>query len=179
MTTFNLEAAFGDLELETQLKSVLYYVKKGQTLALAMLPPMEFQGTPKLSISVESDFNGKKFQQHIVRFAMFDFTSGKVDYSKTQFVGIPLASTYITQLVKAFKDEFKVATQDFNLIELQKAEKTLITFKPKIVRMPDELWETGSKAPTWDELLQAHTSMRENIDKKKDGVKTEASTPWE
>lgn len=169
--SFDLDAAFGLLEEESKVSSVLYYPKKGEKLVLALLPPLEYQGQEKLGLPIEAEFNGKVSKQIIIRFAMFGFTNDKVDYSKTQYVGIPLAPTFTSQLAKAHKEEYSLGVQECNLIVLEKADKTVISFKPKTVKLPDEVWQIGLTVPTWEELLEAHNNMKQNQANKKNGDK--------
>lgn len=190
-TTENLdiESAFLDFEQDVKLSSILYFPKKGDHLFLAVLPPMVYEGKPKINIVFDSTFTDQKTKkvtqtkQYVVRFALFNFTNRKVDWAKTEFVGIPLARTYAEQIAAAYQKGFKVATQEFNLIEFQKSNndgKALITFLPTIVKMPDELWEKGKTCPTWDELISANNSMQNNLAAKNTQGKTDKddSTPW-
>lgn len=184
----DIESAFLDFEQDVKLSSILHFPKKGDQLFLAVLSPMLFQGKPKINIVIDTEFTDPKTnkvtqsKQYIVRFALFNFTNRKVDWAKTEFVGIPLARSYAEQIAVAYQKGFKVATQEFNLIEFQKSSsdgKALITFLPQVVKMPDELWEKGKVTPTWDELLEAHNNMQNNIAAKKNPTKAaNESTPW-
>ena len=180
---FDLDSLFNDLENETKLQSVLVFPKKGDELVLAMLPPLEYEGKPKLSVAIEAEFNGKISQQHIIRFAMLNKNGKTIDWDKTQFVGIPLAPTYVAQIVKAYKSEFQLAQQEQSLIILTKADKTNLVFTPKTVKIPDEVWNADNQ-PTWEQLLKAHEDMKTNIAAKKDGKgkkeeSKDESTPWD
>lgn len=180
MSEFNLDSLFADLEQETKLTSILLFPKKGDDLVLAMLPPLEFEGKPKLSIAIEAEFNGKISQQHIMRFALLHKNGKTIDWEKTQFVGIPLAPTYVAQIVKAYKSEFQLAQQEQSLILLTKTDKTNLVFTPKAVKIPDDVWNAENQ-PTWEELLKAHQDMKANIAAKKDGGKTadkKDEVPW-
>lgn len=178
---FDLDAAFSDFEQEVKMTNILHLPKKGDQLYLAVLPPLMYEGKPRINVTVDTEFTDQKTKtvtqskQYIVRFAIFGFTNRKVDWAKTEFVGIPLARTYAEQIAQAYQKGFKIATQEFNLIEYQKADKTLITFLPQMVKMPDELWAKGCTTPTWEELIEAHNSMRANVANKQTAEKkTEA-----
>lgn len=176
--TFNLDDVFGTMEEETKLNSILLYTKKGDDLVLAMLPPMLYEGKPKLSVAVDGEYNGKPFKQHIVRFMLLHKDGKTVDWTKTKYVGIPLAPSYISQLTTAYKTEYAIAVQNCSLILLNKAEKTTLTFTPKTIQIPDEIWQ-GGESLTWEALVQAHSDMQTAV-ANKNGKKTEEkdSTPW-
>lgn len=174
---FNLDDVFGTLEDETKLNSALMFVKKGEEHLLAMLPPMLYDGKPKLSIAVEGEYEGKATLQHVVRFILLHKDGKQVDWSKSKYVGIALAPTLVTQIVTAYKSEFELAKQTCSLIVLSKPQKTTLVFTPKTVTIPDEVWNAGESL-TWQTILEAHESMKSNMAKK--GTKSEGKdeTPW-
>jgi hypothetical protein len=178
---FNLDDLFGQMEQETKLTSVLMFPKKGDELLLAMLPPTEFEGKPKLSVAIEADFNGKVSQQHIVRFILIPKEGKVFGWDKVQFVGIPLAPTYVAQLIKLYKTDYQLAQQECNLLVLNKGEKTVITPTPKTIKIPDEVWNHDNQ-PTWEDLVKAHQDMKTNMAAKKNGKADEKGTeknPWD
>lgn len=174
---FNLDDVFGTMEEETKLNSILMYPKKGDDLLLAMLPPMEFEGKAKLSVAVNGEYQGKPTTQHIVRFIVLHKEGKSVDWSKSKYVGIPLSPTYVTQIIKAYKTEFPIAVQTCSLVILNKAEKMVLTFTPKTVTIPDEVWQ-GGESLTWQELIQAHTDMKNNMANKNGKKEATEDTPW-
>lgn len=178
-TTFNLDDIFGQMENETKLTSTLYYPKKGEQLILAMLPPLKYNGEFKLSLPIETEYNGKKGQQFIVRFLMFNLVGGKPDTSNPKYVGIPLAPTLVAQLVKYYKGEYQLAQQTCHFLELTKVDKTVITPRPSVKTIPDEIWNPGLTQPTWEELLQANIDMKTAQATKQGGNKeVKEDTPW-
>ena len=179
---FNLDSLFDVMENETKLTSVLYYPKKGDQVILAMLPPLQHQGEFKLAVPIETEYQGKVGKQFIVRFIMFNLVNGKPDTQNPKYVGIPLAPTLVQTLVKAYKGEYRLAVQECHFIELSKADKTVLTFRPTQKRIPDEIWNVGLTSPTWEELIEANLSMKQNVAAKANGGKktedTKEDTPW-
>lgn len=179
---FNLDTMFDDLENASKFNSVLYYPKKGDSVVLVMLPPLEYKGEAKLALPIETEYNGKKSQQFMIRFIMFNKVNGKPDTNNPKYVGIPLAPTYVQQIVKAYKGEYQLAKQECHMILLDKGEKTVLTFSPTVKKVPDELWNTGLLSPTWEELLKAEQEQKAAQAEKKNGKsdsKVAESSPWE
>lgn len=187
---FNLEDAFGELEQAAKQSNLLKMFKAGESAIMAMLPPLEYKGKKTLFLQVASSFADRKTgkqttsDQFLIRFMIFTFENGKVDYSKTQYVAVPLAKTFAEQLAKAFKSEYQLAQQECHLIELNKAEKMVLTFKPKLIKIADEAWQKGLNTPTWEEIVEAHQKMEDakankGKDVKKPDVVKDESTPWD
>lgn len=180
---FNLDSLFDALENETKLSSTLYYPKKGDSVVLVMLPPVDYQGELKLALPIEGEYNGKKSTQFIMRFVMFNKVNGKPDTTRPHYVGIPLSPTYVQQIVKAYKGEYQLAKQECHMILLDKGDKTVLTFSPTVKRIPAEIWDKGCTLPTWEELLKANADMKANQAAKATGkdAKTDNKevSPWE
>jgi hypothetical protein len=177
---FNLDDLFAKMEADSKFESVLYFPKKGDNCLLALLPPMEHDGEHKLALVVEGDFKGKKTKQFILRCIKWSIVGGKVDSANPQYVGIVLSPTYVQQIANAKSKEFQLATQECHFIELAKSEKTILTFRPTIKKIPDEIWNAGLEKPTWAELLKANEDAKQAFAKKSDGKDTKAETsPWD
>lgn len=177
---FNLDDLFAKMESESKFESVLYFPKKGDNCLLALLPPMEHKGEMKLALAVEGEYDGKKNKQFILRCIKWPIVGGKVDSNNPQYVGIVLSPTYVQQIANAKSKEFQLATQECHFVELAKPTKIVLTFRPTVKRIPDDIWNGGLEKPTWDELLKANEDAKEAFSKK--GAKTEGKTetnPWD
>ena len=182
---FNLDDLFAKMESESKFDSVLYFPKKGDNVLLAMLPPMEHNGEVKLALAVEGEYKGQKNKQFILRCLKWNLVGGKVqDQMNPQYIGVVLSPTFVQQIAVAKTKEYVFAAQEQNFIELAKAEKVSLIFRPQIKKIPDEMWEKGMMTPTWEELLQANEKSKEAFAKKaasKNGVNAtkDESNPWD
>ena len=169
-----LDAAFGDMENSTKMQSDLLFVKKGETYSLAMLPPLMYDGKEKLSVAVETEYQGTPGKQHIVRFLNIATSNKVIDWENSRYVGIPLPASIVAQLAAAYKAEYSMCVNPSTIIVLTKNPKTAIQLLPKSKEIPTELWE-GHTALTWESLIEAHVNMQSNMKAKE--TKTEEA-PW-
>lgn len=178
--TFNLDDLFAKMESDSKFESVLYMPKKGDNCLLVMLPPLEHNGELKLAVDVEGEYQGKKNKQFIIRCIKFNINNGKPDSANPQYVGVLLSPTFIQQIAMHKKKEFMLGTQTCHFIELAKGDKTVLTFRPTVKTIPDDIWNAGLTSPTWDELLKANADAKEAFAKKGDKTKPDKSedTPW-
>jgi hypothetical protein len=135
----------------------------------------------KLALQVEGDFQGKKTKQFILRCIKWNIVGGKVDSNNPQYIGIKLSPSFIQQIATAKSKEYQLATQECHFIELAKTEKTVLTFRPTIKKIPDDIWNAGVSTPSWEDLLKADAEATERFANKKDGktdLKADVS-PWE
>lgn len=178
---FNLDDLFSKMEADSKFDSVIYFPKKGDNCLLALLPPLEFNGEMKLALQVEGEYQGKKTKQFILRCIKWPITGGKVDSANPQYVGVKLAPSYIQQIATAKSKEYQLATQECHFVELAKAEKIVLTFRPTIKKIPDDIWQAGLNKPTWEELLKADIEANEAFAKKGDKTTTDKkdSNPWD
>lgn len=178
---FNLDDLFSKMEADSKFDSILYFPKKGDNCLLALLPPLEYNGEMKLALQVEGEYQGKKNKQFILRCIKWPIVGGKVDSANPQYVGVKLSPTFIQQIATAKAKEYQLATQECHFIELAKAEKVILTFRPTIKKIPDDIWQAGLSNPNWEELIKADTEATEAFAKK--GNKTEATkeaaNPWD
>lgn len=179
---FNLDDVFGEMENETKLSSVVRYLKRGEEVLLAMLPPMEYEGKPKLAIPIQGEYEGKPTTQFVLRFIVLHKVDRNVDWSKSSYVAIPLAQSLIAQIVDARKKDYALGEQTCNLLVVTKPQKTNIVFTPKTVTIPNDVWQ-GGETLTWAVILEALESMKENMSKKasKDAAAKDTlteATPW-
>jgi len=180
-TEFNLDDLFAKMESDSKFESVLYMPKKGDNCLIAMLPPLEHEGQIKLAVAVEGEYQGKKNKQFIIRCLKWNLVGGKVqDQMNPQYVGVLLSPTFVQQIAVNKTKDYVFATQEQNFIELVKADKLQLIFRPQVKRLPDEMWVKGLSSPTWEELLKANSDAKEAFAKKGEKPKSDKSedTPW-
>lgn len=162
MSDYNLDDLFGEMKEETAFTSELYIPKAGADDTLVMLPPMEYEGKPKLAVMVKGNYQGQETKQYIVRF--IKMVKGK-GWEGAVHVGIPLPATVVSKLAQSREDGYPLGEQITNGLKLLKPKKVEISVLPKQVTVPDDLWNGGSEL-TWEILVESYNQMQGNMQKK-------------
>lgn len=174
---YNLDSIFGDMASATEMTSELTFIKKGDTLILAMCPPLEYKGKPVLTVAVESEYQGKKGKQFIVRFIKLVKNGKEIDWENSTVTGIPLPSTIVSALAKLYETEYPLAVQECSLLMVTKNPKTEMVPSPKTVKIPDAIWES-TKTLSWEKLVEAYDTVQGKKDETNTAEEKDDSTPW-
>lgn len=169
----NLDQIFSEMENAVELSSDLVFLKKGDEHILAMCPPLEHNGKETLVVPVDSEYQGQKGKQYIVRFIDIKRNEKEIDWENSKVIGIPLPRTVVGKIVKFYNSEYSLAVQNQSLLMLTKNPKTDVNPSPKTVEIPTEIWESTSEM-TWEILLEAYDQSQNKSEEKEE----KDSVPW-
>lgn len=175
-TVIDVNSLFGDYEVNGRGK--IYQFKKGRHV-LALLPPLEYKGSLKYSLPVETFFKGKKaaFPSYLYRVIVIPEGKFGLEMDKAFVTGAVINQTLTTKIAATFKtsDSDLVAktelalndSSECHLMIFMKGEaatdKLEISFTVKKLRIPTEIYQDADL--DWETLLEDYQAYVDNFNK--------------
>ena len=148
----------------------LIFIKKGQKYFTAILEPKKLNDEYKIGTKVDSEYEGKKFNQFIIRVIYIPLKSdNNLDFENSYGCGIVIPISIAGQIARLFQDSNNNPAEDpkqlacnpCNLLLFTKEPKTAVTITSKIVEIPSKDWERCNEIE-WKQILDAYEASQGN-----------------